>query len=123
VGYKFLFFFFNFAYRSSNVLASPLQSPDMQIYGTIDQVPKEVECQGCPFLSYLELNEAKPAVEPKTGIEFPLVLDNIFVGEKNFGFNSEVNILFGKFSSGSFGRYALLYVGFMCSMQLFWTFS
>ncbi|KAK7377080.1 hypothetical protein VNO80_02500 [Phaseolus coccineus] len=75
---------------SPNVLASPLQSPDMQVYGTIDQVPKEVECQGCPFLSYLELNEAKPAVEPKTGIEFPLVLDNIFVGEKDFGFNSEV---------------------------------
>ncbi|BAT82486.1 hypothetical protein LR48_Vigan07g254900 [Vigna angularis] len=75
---------------SSNVLASPLQSPDMQMYGTIDQVPKEVECQGCPFLSYLELNQSKPAVEPKTGIEFPLVLDNIFAGEKDFGFNSEV---------------------------------
>ncbi|WVY91927.1 hypothetical protein V8G54_037441 [Vigna mungo] len=65
-------------------------SPDMQMYGTIDQVPKEVECQGCPFLSYLELNQSKPAVEPKTGIEFPLVLDNIFAGEKDFGFNSEV---------------------------------
>ncbi|CAJ1972910.1 unnamed protein product [Sphenostylis stenocarpa] len=74
---------------SSNVLGSPVQNPDMQIYGAIDQVPKEVECQGCPFLSYLELNQAKPAVEPKTGIEFPLVLDNIFAGEKDFGFNSE----------------------------------
>jgi len=85
-----LLIFFLLSFRSSKVLASPLQSPDMQMYGTIDQVPKEVECQGCPFLSYLELNQAKPAVEPKTGIEFPLVLDNIFAGEKDFGFNSEV---------------------------------
>ncbi|TKY57997.1 Fatty-acid-binding protein 2 [Spatholobus suberectus] len=75
---------------SSNVLAGPLQNPDVQMYGAIDQMPKEVECQGSPFLSFLELNQAKPVVEPKTGIEFPLVLDNIFTGEKNYGFNSEV---------------------------------
>ncbi|KHN37053.1 hypothetical protein glysoja_009081 [Glycine soja] len=75
---------------SSNVLSSPLQNPDVQMFGAMDQVPKEVECQGCAFLPCLELNQAKPAVEPKTGIEFPLVLDNIFTGEKNYDFNSEV---------------------------------
>lgn len=74
----------------------------------MDQVPKEVECQGCSFLPCLELSQAKPAVEPKTGIEFPLVLDNIFTGEKNYDFNSEVNILFAKFFSGSFGPSALM---------------
>ncbi|KAG4953711.1 hypothetical protein AAZX31_14G097300 [Glycine max] len=75
---------------SSNVLASPLLNPDVQIFGAMDQVPKEVECQGCSFLPCLELSQAKPAVEPKTGIEFPLVLDNLFTGEKNYNFNSEV---------------------------------
>ncbi|KAK7383373.1 hypothetical protein VNO78_29050 [Psophocarpus tetragonolobus] len=75
---------------SSNVLASPLQNPDVHMYGAMDHVPKEVECQGCPFISFIELNQAKPAVEPKTGIEFPLVLDNLFNGDKNYGFNSEV---------------------------------
>ncbi|RZB68368.1 Fatty-acid-binding protein 2 [Glycine soja] len=52
---------------SSNVLASPLLNPDVQIFGAMDQVPKEVECQGCSFLPCLELSQAKPAVEPKTG--------------------------------------------------------
>lgn len=102
------FFFLNFTYRSSNVLSSPLQNPDVQMFGAMDQVPKEVECQGCAFLPCLELNQAKPAVEPKTGIEFPLVLDNLFTGEKNYNFNSEVNILFAKFFSGSFGPSALM---------------
>ncbi|KAL2317937.1 hypothetical protein Fmac_031813 [Flemingia macrophylla] len=75
---------------SSNVIGSSLQNPDVQMYGAIDQMSKEVECQGCPYLSYLELNQTKPAVEPKTGIEFPLVLDNILAGEKKYGFNFEV---------------------------------
>lgn len=75
---------------SSNVLGSPLQNPDVKMYGAIDQMSKEVEGQGCPFLSFIELSQTKPAVEPKTGIEFPLVLDNIFAGEKSYGFNFEV---------------------------------
>lgn len=74
---------------SSKVLAGPLQNPDVQTYGAINQLPKEVECQGCTFLSLLELNQEKPVVEPKTGIEFPLILDNILTGEKNYS-NSEV---------------------------------
>ncbi|XP_027368924.1 fatty-acid-binding protein 2 isoform X2 [Abrus precatorius] len=75
---------------SSNVLAGPLQNPEVQMHGAMDQLPKEVERQGCPRLLLGELNQAKPAVEPKTGIEFPLVLDNIAAGEQNSSFNSEV---------------------------------
>lgn len=72
------------------------------MYGAINQLPKEVECQGWTFLSLLELNQAKPVVEPKTGIEFPLILDNILTGEKNYS-NSEVYILYEKLFSHSFG--------------------
>ena len=55
---------------------------------------KEVERQVCPRLSFNDLNLTKPAVEPKTGIEFPMVLDNAMAGEQNSSFNSEVNIWF-----------------------------
>ncbi|XP_061337771.1 fatty-acid-binding protein 2 [Gastrolobium bilobum] len=75
---------------SSNVLAGPLQNPDVQMNGGMNQMPREVEQQGCPRLSFPDLNQAKPAVEPKTGIEFPVVLDNISAGEQNSSFNSEV---------------------------------
>lgn len=99
---SFLSFFLlaclNSASRSSNVLAGQLQSPDVQMHGSIEQVPKEVEFQGCPRLSLPELSLAKSAVEPKTGIEFPVVLDNLSAGDRNSGFSSEVSSQFTKFT-------------------------
>ncbi|OIW12076.1 hypothetical protein TanjilG_15316 [Lupinus angustifolius] len=75
---------------SSNLLAGPLQNPDVQMHGSIDQIPREVESQGCARLSIHELNMTKPAVEPKTGIEFPVVLENVSPGNQSSSFNSEV---------------------------------
>ncbi|CAL0322686.1 unnamed protein product [Lupinus luteus] len=75
---------------SSNVLAGPLQNPDVQMHGSIDQIHMEVDSQGCPRLSVSELNMTKSAVETKTGIEFPVVLDNVLPGVQNSSFNSEV---------------------------------
>jgi hypothetical protein len=43
---------------------------------------------GCPHLSVSEWNLANSTVEPKTGIEFPVVLDNLLDGEQNYSFNS-----------------------------------
>lgn len=93
-----VFFFFslcfNFASRSSNVLSGPMQDPDVQMHGGMDRVPADVERRGCPRLSISELNLVKFAVEPKTGIEFPVILDNLSAGEQNSSFDSEVNVCF-----------------------------
>ncbi|CAL0332915.1 unnamed protein product [Lupinus luteus] len=75
---------------SSNLLAGPLQNSDVQTHGSIDQIPREVESQGCARLSIHKLNMTKPAVEPKTGIEFPVVLENVLPGDRSSRFNSEV---------------------------------
>ncbi|GAU47954.1 hypothetical protein TSUD_06880 [Trifolium subterraneum] len=75
---------------SSNLLSGPMQDPDVQMHESIDRMPKDFERPGCPRLSVSKLNLAKSAVEPKTGIEFPVVLDNLSDGEQNSSFNSEV---------------------------------
>ncbi|XP_004498865.1 fatty-acid-binding protein 2 [Cicer arietinum] len=75
---------------SSNVLSGPMQDPDVQMHGGMDRVPADVERRGCPRLSISELNLVKFAVEPKTGIEFPVILDNLSAGEQNSSFDSEV---------------------------------
>ncbi|XP_058725010.1 fatty-acid-binding protein 2 isoform X2 [Vicia villosa] len=76
---------------SSNLLSGPLQdTDDVQTHGGMDQVPKDVERRGCPRLSISELNLANSTVEAKTGIEFPVVLDNLSTGEQNSRSDSEV---------------------------------
>ncbi|KAI4337195.1 hypothetical protein L6164_015641 [Bauhinia variegata] len=75
---------------SSKVLASPAENSDVKMHGGMDQIPREVESQKYPRLSFHESNWTKHAVEPKTGIEFPMILDNALAGEKNSVFNSEV---------------------------------
>ncbi|KAK2444066.1 TMV resistance protein N [Trifolium repens] len=76
--------------RSSNLLSGPMQDPDVQIHESMDRTPKDFEHPGCPHLSVSELNLANSVVEPKTSIEFPVVLDNLLDGEQNYSFNSEV---------------------------------
>lgn len=75
---------------SSNLLSGPMQDPDVQMHGGMDQVPKDVERRGCPRLSISELSLANSTVEPKTGIEFPVVLDNLSAGDRNSSLGSEV---------------------------------
>jgi hypothetical protein len=101
--FSLLFFLlcFNFASRSSNLLSGPMQDPDVQIHESMDRTPKDFEHLGCPHLSVSELNLANSVVEPKTGIEFSVVLDNLLDGEQNYSFNSEVNICLLFFFPGS----------------------
>ncbi|KAL4650607.1 hypothetical protein ACB092_01G099600 [Castanea dentata] len=75
---------------SSEVLAVPMESTDLQVHGGIDQRPCKVENQRCMDLSFPDLNMTRHAVEPRTGIEFPMILDNILTGEKNSSLSSEV---------------------------------
>ena len=41
----------------------------------MDRRPCEVGHQGCGSLSFLDLNRTQHAVEPKTAIEFPTILN------------------------------------------------
>ncbi|XP_065622203.1 fatty-acid-binding protein 2-like isoform X3 [Quercus suber] len=75
---------------SSEVLAVPMESTDLQVHGGIDQRLCKVENQRCMDLSFPDLNLTRHAVEPRTGIEFPMILDNILTGEKNSSLSSEV---------------------------------
>ncbi|KDP34018.1 hypothetical protein JCGZ_07589 [Jatropha curcas] len=74
----------------SKVLAVPFESGDVQVHESIDQRPCEVERQRCSGLSFPELNWTRHAVEPKTGIEFPVILNNILAGENKSSLTSEV---------------------------------
>lgn len=54
----------------------------------MNQSPCEVELRGCSDIS---LGCLRWAIEPRTGIEFPSVLENMVAGEDNSNFSSEVN--------------------------------
>lgn len=76
--------------RSPNVLGVPLENNNVQMHGCLDQMPCEVERQGCSGLSFPDLNWARQTIEARTGIEFPMILDNFLSGENNYRFTSEV---------------------------------
>ncbi|GMY29078.1 fatty-acid-binding protein 2 [Fagus crenata] len=71
---------------SSEVLAVPLENTNVDM----DQRACEVENQRCMELSFPDLNLTRHAVEPRTGIEFPMILDKILAAEKNSSLSSEV---------------------------------
>lgn len=75
--------------RSSKVLAVPLDNTELQMQELVDRRPCEVG-QGCGSLSFLDLNRRRHAIEPRTGIEFPTILDNILDTQNNSSLASEV---------------------------------
>ncbi|KAK4277289.1 hypothetical protein QN277_015306 [Acacia crassicarpa] len=75
---------------SSTVLTGPLENSELPKHGGKDQIPCEVKKKGCAQLSFPELNLTKYVVEPKTGIEFPIILNNVIDGEQDISLNSEV---------------------------------
>ncbi|KAJ4708918.1 fatty-acid-binding protein 2-like [Melia azedarach] len=75
---------------SSKVLAVPLADGEVQIHECIDQSPCAVEPHQCGGLTFPNLNRRRHAIEPKTGIEFPMILDNFLDTENNSSLTSEV---------------------------------
>ncbi|XP_054791895.1 fatty-acid-binding protein 2 [Prosopis cineraria] len=75
---------------SSTVLTGPLENTEVSMHGGKDQIPCEVKKKGCAQLSFPELNLTKHVVEPKTGIEFPMILNNVVDEEQDVNLNSEV---------------------------------
>ncbi|KAL6215231.1 hypothetical protein ACLB2K_014662 [Fragaria x ananassa] len=74
-----------FGNLSSNMLAVSTSNTDV-----MDQRPCEVGRQGCAGLPFPNLDWRIHAVEPRTGIEFPMVLDNILTAGNNSSLNSEI---------------------------------
>ncbi|KAE8665292.1 Fatty-acid-binding protein 2 [Hibiscus syriacus] len=74
---------------SSEALAVPLDNAEVKMPEYIDRRPCEVG-QECGSLSFLDLNWRRHAVESKTGIEFPTILDNISEMQYNSSLASEV---------------------------------
>ncbi|XWS17580.1 hypothetical protein CRYUN_Cryun33cG0079200 [Craigia yunnanensis] len=75
---------------STKVLAAQLENTEIQMQECTDQRPCEIGHQGCVSLSFLDLNWTQHAVEPRTGIEFPTILDNIIDRQNNSSLASEV---------------------------------
>lgn len=76
---------------SGDVLAVQLDGGAMETQSGEDQQPCEVEHRGCDNSFFQNLDWSRHAIEPRTGIEFPTILDNLIAGEKNSNFTSEVN--------------------------------
>ncbi|XP_044471918.1 fatty-acid-binding protein 2 [Mangifera indica] len=75
---------------SSKIMAVPLDATDVRMHDCVEQRPCEVEPQHCGSLSFSNLNRRRHAVEPKTGIEFPVILDNMLDTGHNSSLTSEV---------------------------------
>lgn len=70
---------------------APLHSNNhKQMHGCMDQRPCEVEQRSCASVFFPDLNWTRQVVEPRTGIEFPRILQNIFSGENSSSLTSEV---------------------------------
>ncbi|XP_043722678.1 fatty-acid-binding protein 2 [Telopea speciosissima] len=73
---------------SPRVLAIPLENTDVEINSHMNQQPCLDERRGCATFSFVDMNWTRHAVEPRTGIKFPTVLE--LDGENNSSFTSEV---------------------------------
>ncbi|XP_050215513.1 fatty-acid-binding protein 2 [Mercurialis annua] len=79
-----------FGKLSPKVLGVPLENSEVKLHGSVDQKPCEVDRHGCSSLSFPELNWTRHAVEPRTGIEFPMILDNMLATGEKSNLTSEV---------------------------------
>lgn len=77
--------------RSSDAIAVPLENNELQVHGCMDQKPCEVAYRAHAGLTLADVNWTRHAIEPKTGIEFPMILGNILSGENNSSLSSEVS--------------------------------
>lgn len=75
---------------SKNVLAVPLEAATMDAHMSMDQIPCNDERHGCTNSSFLSINRSELAIEPITGIEFPIILDDVIAGDKKLNFTQEV---------------------------------
>ncbi|PWA72316.1 chalcone-flavanone isomerase family protein [Artemisia annua] len=74
---------------SRNFFAVSHETNNAVVERSMNHSPCEVEQRRCGDIKFGSSNCSASAVEPRTGIEFPTILDNIFGGGKS-NFNTEV---------------------------------
>ncbi|MFS7991810.1 putative chalcone isomerase, 3-layer sandwich, chalcone isomerase superfamily [Helianthus anomalus] len=92
--FLFLIFGFLFVISSRNFLAVSNENDNAIIRRSMNHNPCEVEQRRCGEFYQKNSNFSAPTVEPRTGIEFPTISDNIF-GESNSSLNTEVLVATG----------------------------
>ncbi|XP_047327821.1 fatty-acid-binding protein 2-like [Impatiens glandulifera] len=76
---------------SSKTFKIPLEDMDMQMQRCLDKGgPCDVHYRGCGDLSFLDSDWRRHTIEPRTGIEFPTMLENMIDDGNNFSSNPEV---------------------------------
>lgn len=77
---------------STNVLAIPLDTSSMEAQSCTNQRNCDIESRGCGPCSdlYLQSLAWAKTTEPRTGVEFPTMLDNTILGESNSCFTPEI---------------------------------
>lgn len=75
---------------ASSILGIPPGDAEVQMLDSVDQRPCNVERRGCVNHPLPDLNWVSHTIEPKTGIEFPGILDNILAKENQSSLSSEV---------------------------------
>ncbi|XP_051151185.1 fatty-acid-binding protein 2 [Andrographis paniculata] len=77
---------------ASNILTIPLEAGSVEAQGSLDQRPCEIENRGCGPCTdlYLQNLAWSKTTEPRTGIEFPTLLDNSICDERSSTFTPEV---------------------------------
>lgn len=76
--------------RCSKVVPVPRENTDVRMQERKDRRACEVGYQGYGSPSFLDLDWTQHTVEPRTGIEFPTTLDNVFDRQINSSLASEV---------------------------------
>ncbi|KAL0330518.1 UNVERIFIED_CONTAM: Fatty-acid-binding protein 2 [Sesamum radiatum] len=76
----------------SYILAAPLETSSVEAQICIDQRHCEIENRGCGPCTdlYLQSLAWSKTVEPRTGVEFPTMLDKTISGQSNSSFTPEV---------------------------------
>ncbi|KAI4380297.1 hypothetical protein MLD38_006503 [Melastoma candidum] len=79
-----------FGTMSWKMLESPLGSAALKEFVPVDQLPCDSENQGCSCLTVPDLPRKRYAVEPRTGIEFPVMLETVPAGERCSSLTSKI---------------------------------
>ncbi|KAL2237212.1 UNVERIFIED_CONTAM: Fatty-acid-binding protein 2 [Sesamum indicum] len=79
----------------SNILAAPLEASSVEAQICMDQRPCEIENRGCGPCTdlYLQSLAWSKTVEPRTGVEFPTMLDKTISGQSNSSFTPETSLI------------------------------
>ncbi|XP_057539618.1 fatty-acid-binding protein 2 [Amaranthus tricolor] len=72
------------------MLTIPPEDANIQMLGSLDKSPCNVQRRGCIGQAFPDFNWARHTIEPKTGIQFPAVLNSILAMDHQSNLSSEV---------------------------------